>query len=367
MSHMERISGVKLTKQHVVFPILSISWHGGTRVLIQMANYLAGLGYPVVFLVSRRRCKTPFEFASGVTVRHVGLFTGIKAIDYCVFLCCVPFNVPRYSLLIASFFVTYYPVRLLAAVRQMPYLYFVQDIESKYHFPFGLLLNKLCNWTYRDKKIVAANAYLSSRLNSEFGTSSRNIAVGPDNAFFDLPRQAQKKYDVIYFLRAEPWKGLDRFKRFLAVASGRCSCLCVSQDEELRSALAGSDAVFRKPENDRELIECMDSARILLLTSYREGFSLPPLEGMARGLPAVLFRCGGPDQYIIDGRNGIYVESEEKAAEAVEELVRDAKIYDLMHREALITADQYRMDKSLALMGEFIAQCARESTPIDAK
>jgi len=111
----------------------------------------------------------------------------------------------------------------------------------------------------------------------------------------------------------------------------------------------------------------MDSARILLLTSYREGFSLPPLEGMARGLPAVLFRCGGPDQYIIDGRNGIYVESEEKAAEAVEELVRDAKIYDLMHREALITADQYRMDKSLALMGEFIAQCARESTPIDAK
>jgi glycosyltransferase involved in cell wall biosynthesis len=103
----------------------------------------------------------------------------------------------------------------------------------------------------------------------------------------------------------------------------------------------------------------MDSARIFLLTSYHEGFALPPLEGMARGLPAVLYRCGGPDQYIVDGSNAIYVDSEDQAAQAVEKLIRDSAMYERMRKEALLTADQYRMDRSLALMAEFVAQCAR--------
>lgn len=345
-------------KLQVVFPILSISWHGGTRVLIQVANHLAGLGHRIVFLVSRNRCKTPFEFAQGVTVRHVGVYTGIKAIDYLVFLCCVPFQVKGNAVLIASFFVTYYPVLLLASIRRLPYLYFVQDIESKYRFPSGMILNPLCKWTYRDPRIVAANEYLRDRLQSEFGTRSRHIAVGPDDIFYDLPPQAGKKYDVVYFLRGEPWKGLDRFLRFLELSKGRLSCLCVSQDAKLADSIAGSGAMFRKPERDRELIECLDSARILLLTSYREGFALPPLEGMARGLPAVLFRCGGPDQYIIDGRNAVHVDSEERAVKVIEELVGDFATYARMREQALLTAQRYRMAKSLKSMAEFVEQCA---------
>jgi glycosyltransferase involved in cell wall biosynthesis len=347
------------TKPRIIFPILSISWHGGTRVLIQVANYLAGIGYPVTFLVSRNRCRTPFTFKSGVTIRQVGCYTGIKAIDYVVFLCCVPFQAGANCVLIASFFVTYYPVRLLAMTRKLPYLYFVQDIESKYPPPYGAVLNRLCNWTYRDNNIVAANKYLSDRVQAEFGATSRSISVGPSDLFYDLPQGAAKKYDVVYMLRRESWKGLDRFLRFLAISNGRFSCLCVSQDVELGKTIADSSAVFCKPQTDHELIQCMDSARILLLTSYREGFALPPLEGMARGLPAVLFRCGGPDQYIVDGGNAIYVDSEEQAADAIEKLLGDPVVYNRMRNEAVVTADQYRMDKSLALMAEFVAQCTQ--------
>jgi glycosyltransferase involved in cell wall biosynthesis len=345
-------------RPQVVLPILSISWHGGTRVLIQVANHLAGLGYQIVFLVARNRCDTPFEFAAGVTVRHLGVYTGIKAIDYLIFLCCVPFQIRGNAVLIASFFVTYYPVRLVASMRRLPYLYFVQDIESKYRFPRSMILNPLCNWTYHDPRIVAANEYLRDRLENEFGTRSRNITVGPDDVFYDLPPQAAKKHDVVYFLRGEQWKGLDRFLRFLELAKGGISCLCVSQDAKLANSIAGTGAVFCKPKNDRELIECLDSARILLLTSYREGFALPPLEGMARGLPAVLFRCGGPDQYIIDGRNAVYVDSEKRALKAIEELVGDFATYDRMREQALLTAQQYRMEKSLKSMAEFVEHCA---------
>jgi glycosyltransferase involved in cell wall biosynthesis len=346
------------TTSKIIFPILSISWHGGTRVLIQIANYLAGIGYSVEFLVSRNRCDTPFEFLHGVSVKHVGVYTRLKIIDYLIFLCCVPFHVSRTSILVASFFVTYFPVRVLAFIKSLPYIYFVQDIESKYPFPRGVLLNILCNWTYKDKRIVAANKYLRGRLLREYGTYSRYISVGPDSIFFDLPSQAPKKYDVLYFLRGEPWKGLDRFDRFLSLARGQLACLCVSQDDLLAKKIAETSATFRKPESDRDLIQCIDSARVLLLTSYREGFSLPPLEGMARGLPTVLFRCGGPDQYINHGHNALYVESEEEAVRAVEALIGDSTIYERMREQAILTAEEYRMDKSLVAFADYIADCA---------
>jgi glycosyltransferase involved in cell wall biosynthesis len=249
-------------------------------------------------------------------------------------------------------------VRLVALLKRLPYLYFVQDIESKYPLPSGLILNLLCNWTYRDRRIVAANAHLENRLLAEFGTTSRHISVGPGGIFYETPVNGQKKYDVIYFLRGEPWKGLDRFKRFLALARGRLSCLCVSQDEKL-SSISGDDAVFRKPRDDRELVECIDSARVLLLTSYEEGFALPPLEGMARGLPAVLYRCGGPDQYIVNGSNALYIQNESEAVRVIEALVNDSERFERMSHAAIATAEKYKMDNSLKLMAEFIEHCSQ--------
>jgi glycosyltransferase involved in cell wall biosynthesis len=355
---MQGIDTSRRARLKIVIPIISISWHGGTRVLVQLANYLSNLGYEVVFLVSRNRCRTPFELANDVRVINVGVFTRVKAIDYSIFLCIVPFYVGTNAILIANFFVTYYPVRMLWLIKRMPYIYFVQDIESKFRLPLGLVLNPFCNWTYRDRRIVAANGHLRDRLLNEFGTASRAISVGPDRVFYDLSVQSAKKYDVVYFLRKESWKGLDRFQRFVEISKGRLTCLCVSQDESLREAIAGSGAEFCKPRDDRELIQCIDSARCFLLTSYREGFALPPLEGMARGLPAVLFRCGGPDQYVVDGRNAIYVDDEDHAFRAIEMLIADTIRYSMMSDEARQTAEKYRMDNSLKLMEKFVIECS---------
>jgi glycosyltransferase involved in cell wall biosynthesis len=248
---------------------------------------------------------------------------------------------------------------MLAAFTRAPYIYFVQDIESKYAHRAGSVLNAICDWTYRDRRIVAANAYLSHRLMSEFGTETRSICVGPDESFFEQPTMCAKTFDVIYFLRKEPWKRLDRFRRFLELSEGRLSCLCVTQDDALLTAAWTADVEVRKPLNDVELIACFDAARFLLLTSSHEGFSLPPLEGMARGLPAVLFRCGGPDAYIVDGGNAVYVESAAAAVDAIDAIKSDNSRYQRMRAEAVSTAARYRMQRSLAQMTAYITESAR--------
>lgn len=336
----------------ILIPVIRLSWHGGVRILIDVANRLAASGNDVTFLVSRGRVTTPFRISPGVRVRHIGIHTPWKSLDYFVFLAALPFFLSSRAFVIANFFVTYFPVRLASIVRRTRYLYFVQDIESKYAGAAGALLNRLCDWTYRDQRIVAGNAHLQQRLQIEFGTTCRSIDIGPDDVFYGPRTVLAKEFDVVFFLRKEPWKGLERFERFLATANGLFSCLCVSQDDQLVRSFSHPAVTCRKPANDSELVACLDSARVLLFTSHHEGFALPPLEAMARGLPVVLYRCGGPDLYVADGRNAFYVENESDMCHAVTRLIGDPEIYRQMSAQASMTAARFRMQTAAsALLG----------------
>ncbi|MGH3905209.1 MAG: glycosyltransferase [Pseudonocardiaceae bacterium] len=67
------------------------------------------------------------------------------------------------------------------------------------------------------------------------------------------------------------------------------------------------------------------SLDVLVCSSRQEGFSLVVAEGMAAGVPVVATRCGGPEDLIDDGVNGLLVRAEDPAAlaEAVARLATD--------------------------------------------
>jgi glycosyltransferase involved in cell wall biosynthesis len=348
----------------ITIPIVSISWHGGTRVLVELANHLARRGHAVTFLVSRGRFTTPFKLDPDVRIEYAGIRTRWKYLDYAVFLLRLPFIIPGHAILIANHFVTYYPVRMRALLGLNRYVYFVQDIESKYKGLMGRLLNLACNLTYGDKYIVAANRHLQHRLASEFSRECRSVDVGPNAAFFSAAKTVTKVYDIIYFARREVWKGLDRFLEFVALSGGRMSILCVSQDQELRGRVESSSVVFRKPNDDTELVSCIDQSRLLLLTSYEEGFSLPPLEAMARGVPTILFPCGGPDLYIRDGVNALYISTVQQAVEAAAGLISTPVAYQEMSRNARATAAGYRLESALEQLSSHIEAVASGSDPV---
>lgn len=285
-----------------------------------------------------------------------------KTLDYLVFLLLLPFVVPARAILLATFFVTWIPIRVGAALRRQPYLYFVQDIESKYDGLTGRVLNALCNLSYSDRHILAANSYLGRRLLKDFGTDCAHVDIGPDDRFLDEQPLAEKTYDVVYFLRREPWKGLNRFIELVDLVKCRISFLCLSQDETLFEVVSQPGVTCVRPRNDVELIRLMDSARIFLLTSTREGFALPPLEAMARGIPPILFPCGGPDIYIEPGRNAVYVDSATEAYHAIDRLLRDDVALARMAEHGRRTAARYRMSIALDAIAstlEAAANCVR--------
>jgi glycosyltransferase involved in cell wall biosynthesis len=53
---------------------------------------------------------------------------------------------------------------------------------------------------------------------------------------------------------------------------------------------------------------------LFLLCSSSEGFSIATIEAMAAGVPVIATRCGGPEEIITDGVNGILIESNNKYA-----------------------------------------------------
>jgi len=332
---------------HIAIPMLSARWHGGARVLLQAANHCVSRGHSVTIFCPRRQFTSNYELDSRVVVRYVGSGSGWRFLDYISFLVAVPFVLPRAAPAVANFFVTYFPVRLAALLRGVPYIYFVQDIESKYRGVGGWILNLLCKSTYTDRHMVAANPHLADRLGREFGRRCECIQVGPGEIFYRRPVSREKQFDVIYFLRRESWKGLDRFRKFVTLCRGRVSVLCVSQDEQLLADMRQEGLTCRKPANDEELVECLDSARVLLYTSYQEGFALPPLEAMARGVPAIMYRCGGPDIYVRHGVNSLYVQDETEAVETVLKVVVAGSIYQSLSAEAEATAARYRMEEGL--------------------
>lgn len=340
----------------VAIPLINLSWHGGVRVLVQLANHLSAAGHDVQILVTRRYVTGNYALSPRIRVRHIGVTTGYRPVDYLIFLLLLPIVLPTRSLVVANFFVTYIPSRIGSWLKRGRHIYLVQDIEAKYSGAIGGLLNAICRITYRDRNIVTVNQKLRQRLAEEFNASVQAVNVGPADIFYSMARDVQSapRYDVVFFARREPWKGLDRLYDLLGGQSPPWRLVCVSQDQDLTKELSerGLDCVC--PADDRELIKIIDASKLLLFTSYDEGLGLPPLEAMARGVPTVLFRCGGPDIYVQHERNAVYVDDVKDCRQRIDQLLSDESFYRRLCDGGVQTASEFRLSAALVTIASFM-------------
>ncbi|HBR2087604.1 TPA: glycosyltransferase [Klebsiella quasipneumoniae subsp. quasipneumoniae] len=311
--------------QNVIFPMLSISNHGGVRILLQIANSIANKGGRTKIICPKGTYDTRYNISDKVEIIEIGPAISNKICRWFYFTILFPFYVKNNDTVFANFFVTFY-ASLLSRIlyKKIKIVYFIQDIE--YEFFRGLIkkiARKLCEFSYTYKKadIVAANRYLYDQL------LVKNDAIKLFNVWIDekfiktASVETHRQYDLIYFLRQDPRKRIDRFDEMLPfLHKNNISVLCVTQSLDLAERYSSQLSVFI-PDNDQELISLIDKCKLYLLTSSQEGFSLPPLECMARGVIPVVFKCGGPEIYIEDGLNGFIVNSIDEASKRIFELV----------------------------------------------
>ena len=342
----------------IIIPTLGLTAHGGVRVLVEVANRLVSRECDVTIIIPNRPTVSPFVLDNRVVVKKIGPLTNSKYIAGLYILLISPIYLVNRHVL-ANHFVTVFPAWLSTCISRSKYFYFVQDIEYRfYKGGFFGFIKILCEWTYRRGRLIAANSYLASEL-EKYEKALLSLELGVAETFFSTPNiSTSKEYDIVYFLRKETHKRIDRFNILLPMLLAKeYRILCISQDVELLHAYENKVKTLC-PESDDEIIAALDKSKILLLTSDHEGFSLPPLEAMARGLPSVIFECGGPAIYAIHEINSMIVfdGKESVAFEYVEKLLTDDVFYSELSSHCLVTASRFKLEEAVSVLSNYLIE-----------
>lgn len=339
--------------------MLGLTAHGGNRVLVGLANSVVAAGHGCCVLTPRCPASMPYRFDPRVKVRRIGPEVSNKFLRWALFACCLAIAL-RDRDVVANHFVTAMAARVAQLTSSARVVYLIQDIEYRFYEGGRRYLARwICEWTYRLPMLLPANAYLEGELLRHGLRPLAPLNLGVDRAFLEQPPiVGNRQFDVVYFLRRDRHKRLDRFLLIAQrLKQSRVTVAGISQDAGLLSECAALLSAAVSPAADSALIEVLDRARIMLLTSDQEGFSLPALEAMARGLPTVMFPCGGPSSYAKDGYNCVIVadESVDTAVAEIHRLLQDDRHYSRLSLNARTTAARFDFERAL---GEFIPRLA---------
>lgn len=335
---------------NIIIPMLALTPHGGNRVLIQIANFLCEKGHEVT-LITTTKNQSPFVISDKVNVNVIFNRYKNKHIRFLMFILFCPIYF-RCDIVISNHFLTYFPAQLSTFFFRSKNLFFVQGVESEcfdsYSRPLKYLLRGLNELAFKSKYLITANPYLSRRVR-QYTSISHEFNLGISKKWL-RKSSVHKEYDIIYFARDECNKGLDRFLDIYSLNS-ELKYLCISQDEKLLKKLSNNHGVeVYKPCSDSDIYNCLDKSKVLLLTSYKEGFALPPLEGMFRGVPFIYFDCGGPSVYA-NFNNSILIN---KSSEFKESFKKIDSSYDFYSRSCVTTAKEFVLEDSLLRLNEHI-------------
>jgi glycosyltransferase involved in cell wall biosynthesis len=206
------------------------------------------------------------------------------------------------------------------------------------------------------KKIVIAK-WLLRTMSAHYGDSSAVLV--PNGVEWDLfnstPRGKARVPTVGFMYGTQPYKGAAVAIEAIKLLKRQIPALrVVSFGSKLYSPEIDApdyiEFMLRPPQ--KLIPEIYRSADCWLLPSTTEGFGLPGLEAAACRCPVVTTRCGGPEDYVIDGKTGYVVDIGDAPAmadraQAVLELSDEA--WRDMSEASYETARNFDWNKSVAL------------------
>lgn len=218
-------------------------------------------------------------------------------------------------------------------------------------------------YVLRASQIVVPSEYLRG-LVAQWGVPKERISVIFNGVDMDghgaRPRDQRRRQPgeplrVLFVGRLTNWKGVDT----LILAAHQCPFLSVTvvgDGPSLPSLVAlrdqlglGSRVEFRGKLGPQEVLARMEQDHVLVLTSLYEGLSHTLLEAISRGMPCVASHCGGNDEVIRDGDNGLLVKPLDVKAlgSALQRLHEDEEFRLKLAQGARQRAPEFSLDKTI--------------------
>ncbi len=205
-------------------------------------------------------------------------------------------------------------------------------------------------------KIIAVSDRTAAALKLS-GVPGQKVLVVSNGIPYQHIRQippAENRCDVLFAGRLIKDKHVDVLLRACAISTDKIR-LCILGDgperdslEKLADELGIADRTeFGGFLDETDLIARMKSARLFVLPSSREGFSITTVEAMACGLPVITVDCerNYATDLIVEGRTGIITKLDEKEiASAMGSLLNDETRRQQMSAECIKRTAGYDWD-----------------------
>lgn len=327
--------------RNVGFVLPSTDISGGVIVALKHAEILKKHGWDVTIFdaVSRhaiKESKKTYTYRQEIDGYNVVMLSRVKLIAFM-------------DTIVATLWATVNNIKKYPNAKNR--LYFVQNYETDFYVPGSGFARFDANATYGDQtgvKYITMSLWCKRWLKDKFNQDAKYASNGidlsrysfrersftgkikllvegdsrseyknTDEAFRIIQKLDPEKYEVSYLsYRREPkdWYRVDHFYNRIA------------------------------PEKVGEVYASCD---ILIKTSLLESFSYPPLEMMATGGVSVVVPNDGNVEYLRDKYNCLFYEQGniDAGARAVEELVENKQLRDILVSNGLDTAENYQWDR----------------------
>jgi asparagine synthase (glutamine-hydrolysing) len=191
----------------------------------------------------------------------------------------------------------------------------------------------------RSGKIMALSRYTGRILDKIAGQPIVSAVLPmPIDASFWTPRPEHRVPKRVGFCGrlSDPRKNIDLLLTAVArasVAVTEISAVLIGgeADSRVRARLVdlgiAQRVKFVPHASGAELRDLLRSFDVFVLPSHQEGLCIAALEAMACGCPVISTRCGGPEEFVIDGETGIVVGFDaDEMATAMLKVFGDAKL-----------------------------------------
>ncbi|MFZ7138817.1 MAG: glycosyltransferase family 4 protein [archaeon] len=217
------------------------------------------------------------------------------------------------------------------------------------HSPDSFSINGIEWWaTYEADRVIVCSHSMKDEICNHFNLPREKVDIIPnaiDASKYDIPvdkGEIRQRYGVdwgekliLCVGRLVPQKGVEYFIRsipliakkypeakFIIVGEGWSRDLL---EEEARSSGHANKITFTGFASDKQVIELMTSADVLVVPSIYEPFGIVALEGMATGVPVVASQVGGLAEVIDHDKTGVFVypRSPESLAWGIDKVLSD--------------------------------------------
>ncbi len=263
---------------------------------------------------------------------------------------------------VATWWETAQPVWLGSVRKGIP-VYYIQEVET-WFYPNNQLAQSAVLACYRlEFNNMTTSLYNEDELRSIQIPIKARVPVGVDTDIYYVDKNVKREKDVLFSMGREFFQKNFKFTLDAWKAMG---------EKRPRMWLYGRDKQYAKVDpkkityhvspTEEEVADMHRRSTFFVLTSYHEGFAMPPLEAMATGSPVIMTDCHGNRDYARDGENCIIVEQDNIPAlkSAMEKVLSNAKLRERLGRNAAKTAKEFGWDKVTGKLARFYKELATQ-------